>query len=135
MCSAEKLQSGHNGCAMEAGHMTVRVDGRRCPCGRRGCWEQYASATALRRMTREAMRRDRESLLWALAAENGGKVGGRLPFEAMRRGDRTAKGVTDAYLFYLTAGVCNLVNLLQPDRLCLAGGVANERDEDLCSSR
>ncbi|HPE16609.1 MAG TPA: ROK family protein [Oscillospiraceae bacterium] len=125
------LWRGHNGCAMEAGHMTVRADGRRCPCGRRGCWEQYASATALKRMTREAMRKDRESLLWTLAAENGGKVGGRLAFEAMRRGDRTAKRVTDAYLFYLAAGVCNLINLLQPDRLCLAGGVAGERDEDL----
>ena len=70
----------------EAGHMVLRAGGEPCPCGRRGCWEQYAAAPALIRRTRAAMKAHPESLLHRLAAEQG-TVDGRTPFLAAEAGD------------------------------------------------
>lgn len=126
-----KILTGINGCAGEGGHMVIVHGGEPCSCGRRGCWERYASATALVRQTEAAMERHRQSLLWTVAAENGGHVGGRTAFEAMRRGDSVAAAVVEQYLRYLADGLANYVNIFQPEVIALGGGVSNERDEDL----
>lgn len=126
-----RILTGINGCAGEGGHMVIVHGGEHCSCGRRGCWERYASATALVRQTAAAMERYRGSLLWAVAAENGGHVGGRTAFEAMRRGDSAAREVVEQYLRYLADGLANYVNIFQPEVIALGGGVSNERDEDL----
>ena len=99
-----------------------------CNCGRRGCWEAYASATGLIRMTKEAMDQHPESLLHKIAAENGG-VEGRTAFQAAEAGDETAKAVCSTYVAYLAAGVTNLINILQPEVLAVGGGVAAASDE------
>lgn len=114
---------------MEVGHIVIEVDGEPCPCGRRGCWEQYSSATALKRMTREEMRRSPDSLMWKLCGSPE-QVKGKTPFEAARQGDPAGKRVTERYLKYLSIGLANLVNVFQPELLCIGGGVSNERDED-----
>ena len=106
----------------EAGHMTIRQDGEPCNCGRRGCWEQYASATGLIRRTREAMAAHPESALHALAAEGG--VEGRTAFQAAEAGDETALAVCRAYVRDLADGVISLANLLRPEVIVLGGGVA-----------
>lgn len=126
-----RILSGINGCAGEGGHMVIVHGGEPCACGRRGCWERYASAAALVRQTEVAMERHRDSLLWTVAAENGGHVGGRTAFEAMRRGDSAARSVVEQYLRYLADGLANYVNIFQPEVIALGGGVSNERDEDL----
>ena len=102
--------------------------GVKCNCGRRGCWETYASATGLIRMTKETMDDHPESLLHKIAAENGG-VEGRTAFQAAEAGDETAKAVCRTYVEYLAAGVTNLVNILQPEVLAVGGGVAAASDE------
>ena len=107
-----QLLRGVNGAAGEVGHMVVEHNGVSCPCGRKGCWEQYASAPALRRMTREAMEASPDSALWAHCGGDLSKIGGRSAFEVAR-----------------TTG--NLVNLFQPEVLCIGGGVSNEADEAL----
>ena len=124
-----KLYTGM-GVAGEVGHMVVRTDGVACNCGRSGCWETYASATGLIRMTREAMERNPGSLLRQLAQEKG-KVDGRTAFQAAARGDETARGVCEEYIFYLAAGITNLVNIFHPEVLAIGGGVSNEADEAL----
>ena len=122
-----KLYSG-GGMVGEVGHMVVEKDGVKCNCGRRGCWETYASATGLIRMTKETMDAHPESLLHKIAAENGG-VEGRTAFQAAEAGDETAKAVCRTYVEYLAAGVTNLVNILQPEVLAVGGGVAAASDE------
>lgn len=120
---------GFNGNGMEGGHMVIVVDGTPCNCGRRGCWEQYASATALKRLTREEMMRDPASSMWELCEGSVQKVGGRTAFQAARHGDAAGKRVVGLYLKYLAAGLTNLVNIFQPEILCMGGGVSNESDD------
>ena len=120
-----RLYAGQ-GTGGEVGHMVVEKDGAPCNCGRRGCWEAYASATGLIRMTREAMAAHPESALHALAAENG--VEGRTAFQAAQAGDETALEVCRSYVAYLAAGVTNLVNILAPEVVAMGGGVAAAPD-------
>lgn len=124
-----KIFHGSNGMAGEVGHMSILYGGLPCPCGRQGCWEQYASANALKRMTREAMERHPESILGRVVAENGGKVSGQSAFIAARQGDPVGDEVCRDYIRYLSTGIVNLVNIFQPDALAIGGGVSNEADE------
>lgn len=127
-----KLLRGVNGAAGEVGHMVIEHGGVECPCGRKGCWEQYSSAPALRRMTREAMAEHPDSALWEHCGGDPGKIGGRSAFEVARKtGDAAAKAVCDRYVSYLGQGVVNLINVFQPEMLCIGGGVSNEEDSAL----
>jgi len=126
-----KIHSGVNGCAGEGGHMVIVHGGELCSCGRRGCWERYASANALIRQTIAAMKQHTDSIMWEMLGGDPSRADGRTAFEAMRKGDATAKAVVDQYLEYLADGLSNLINIFQPDVICLGGGVSHERDEDL----
>ena len=112
----------------EAGHLVTHVGGLPCPCGRRGCWEQYASATALIRQTRAAMAEHPESLLCRLAAERG-TVDGRTPFQAAEAGDETALAVCRQYVEELAEGTASLINLLRPEAVAFGGGVAGAPEQ------
>lgn len=120
---------GFNGNGMEGGHTVIVTDGAQCNCGRRGCWEQYSSATALKRLTREEMERSPESVMWQMCEGSTSNVGGRTAFQAARSGDEAGKRVVGLYLKYLATGLTNLVNIFQPEILCLGGGVSNEADD------
>ena len=126
-----KIYHGANGMAGEVGHMVIQRDGLPCPCGRRGCWEQYASATALKRLTAEALAAHPDSILAQVVAENEGRVSGQSAFIAARRGDPVGQQVCDEYVDYLACGVVNVVNIFQPDTLAIGGGVSNEAEEQL----
>lgn len=121
----------YRGCgfAGEVGHMVVERDGLPCECGRKGCWEAYASATGLKRMTRQFMELYPNSLMWTLAQD--GKPSGRTAFQAAQQGDEAAQAVCRTYLSYLSAGITNLVNVLHPEVLAIGGGISNEREEAL----
>ncbi len=126
-----KIFHGSNGMAGEVGHMCIVADGELCPCGRRGCWEQYASASALKRLTKQAMERNPHSILAQVVAENGGSISGRSAFIAARQGDPVGQRVCDMYIRYLSIGIANLVNIFQPDTLAIGGGVSHESDAQL----
>ena len=121
-----KLYSG-SGMVGEVGHMVIQHGAPPCNCGRRGCWEAYASATGLIRMTREAMEAHPESLLHTVAAQSG-CVEGRTAFDAAVQGDETALALCRDYVSYLAAGVTNLINILQPEAVAIGGGVAAAPD-------
>lgn len=123
-----KIYAGSNFAGAEIGHTVIEVDGAQCSCGRKGCFEAYSSATGLIRMTKEAMYKDKESKMWQMTEERGGKVSARTAFDCMREGDKSAKEVTDKYIKYLAAGITNTINIFQPDILCIGGGVCNEGD-------
>lgn len=120
-----KIYSGFNFAGAEIGHTVIDPNGPECTCGRKGCFEVFSSATGLVRMTKEAMDADKDSLLWK-ASEEEGKVSARTAFNAMRMGDATAKSVVDKYIRYLACGITNVINVFQPDILCIGGGVCNE---------
>ena len=126
-----KIYHGANGMAGEVGHMVIQRGGLPCPCGRHGCWEQYASATALKRMTAAALAAYPDSILAQVVAENDGRVSGQSAFIAARRGDPVGQQVCDEYVDYLACGVVNVVNIFQPDTLAIGGGVSNEAEEQL----
>jgi glucokinase len=123
-----KIYAGSNLAGGELGHMVISSDGPLCTCGRKGCFEVFSSATGLIRMTTEAMEADKTSLMWQWSEQNGGKVSGRTVFECMKKGDPTAKRVVDSYIKYLACGVTNIINIFQPDILCIGGGICNEGD-------
>lgn len=122
-----KIVVGVNYCAGEMGHTVICADGIPCNCGRKGCWEQYSSATALISQTKEAMKNNPDSIMWQLT---GGidNVSGRTAFDAMRQGDKAAAAVVDKYIYYLSIGICNIINTLQPEIICIGGGVSHEGD-------
>jgi len=124
-----KLFTGFANSGMEIGHMIIQPNGILCGCGSRGCWERYGSATALIQLTQLEMERDRNSVLWELCEGDSYKVNGRTPFQAARLGDAAAKRVLSNYLKGLSIGMINLVNILQPEIICLGGGVSNAEDD------
>lgn len=117
--------------AGEVGHMSIEMDGEECPCGRRGCWERYASANALKRQTAKAWQEHPDSILARVIAENDNHVSGQSAFIAARQGCPVGQAVCDRYIRYLTAGIVNIINIFQPDTLAIGGGVSNESDEQL----
>ena len=122
-----KLLTGYTGAASEIGHMVIAENGEECTCGSRGCFEAYSSATALIRDTKRTMAAHPESLLHAIAAEQGG-VDGRTAFLAKERGDEAGAQVVEDYIEHLACGLTNLVNIFFPEVLALSGGVANQGD-------
>ncbi|MCM1007690.1 MAG: ROK family glucokinase [Ruminococcus flavefaciens] len=122
-----KIYAGSNFAGAEIGHTVIEVDGAKCSCGRKGCFEAYSSATGLIRMSKEAMAQFPDSIMNKMADEKG-KVTARTSFDAMRAGDKPAKDVVDKYIKYLAAGITNTINIFQPDVLCIGGGVCNEGD-------
>lgn len=120
-----KIVNGVNFAGGECGHMVIVVDGEQCSCGRKGCWEAYASATALIRQTKKAMEEYPDSYMHQIAKAEG-KVSGRTAFDAMRKGDIAGIKVVDQYIKYVACGLINLVNALQPEIICVGGGICNE---------
>lgn len=121
------IVDGCGGSGGEVGHVIVKAGGRKCVCGNRGCLEAYCSATALKKDTVKAMKQNPESMLW-MVAKNPDSVSGRTAFDAMKLGDKVAKDLVDAYIGYLAAGVASLVNLFQPEIVCIGGGIGNEKE-------
>ena len=126
-----RIHTGINGCAGEGGHIVLVHGGEQCTCGRKGCWERYASANALIRQTMAAMDQSRDSIMWGMVGGDLSRVDGCTAFEAMRKCDAAARAVVDQYLRYLADGLSNFVNIFQPEVIALGGGVSHERDEDL----
>ena len=122
-----KIYDGFNYAAAELGHIVIVNGGEPCSCGRNGCWEAYASATGLIRQTKAAIEANPDSGLAKLAAERG-KVSGRTAFDAMRAGDPVGKAVVDQYVEYLACGLTNIINIFQPEVLCVGGGLSHEGD-------
>lgn len=121
-----KIHSGFNSAGGEIGHMVVVSGGVRCTCGRKGCWESYASATALIRMGNDAADRNPRSLLASMRQRD--RLNGRLIFDAAQKGDAAANQVIKGYIWYMAEGITNLVNIFQPEAIVLGGGICAQGD-------
>lgn len=123
-----QLLEGCNASAGELGHLPIRWDGVPCTCGLQGCFEAYASATALIEQTKAAMQDCPTSYLWQLCHGDLAAVDGKTAFDGKRAGDATAAGVVDQYLTYLGVGITGIINIFQPEVLCIGGGLSREGD-------
>lgn len=104
-----QLQRGARGFAGEIGHMVVVRDGHECVCGRRGCWETYASGNALRTLS--------------------GGLSGEDVFAAHARGDNAATEVVRTFSEWVALGLANLTNICDPEVIVLGGGVVDSMSE------
>jgi len=123
-----KIFSSFNGAGTELGHTVMVMDGEQCSCGRKGCWEAYASATGLIRQTKAEMEKSKDSMMWQLCGGDISKVGGRVAFNAAKSGDAAGKSVVDNYIRYVAEGITNMINIFQPEQLVIGGGVCGEGD-------
>ncbi len=118
-----KLFEGNRSAGAELGHAVICMGGEPCTCGRRGCLEAYASATALIRDTKRAMEADPNSKMWEIGSLDA--VDGATAFRYSDV-DETAHTVVDRYISYLACGIANLANELRPEAVLLGGGVCAE---------
>ena len=124
-----KIFEGNKSAGAEIGHEVIRMGGEKCTCGRRGCFEAYASATALIQQTKRAMQKNKDTLLWNLCENDIEKVDGKTVFDAKGVGDKTAARVVKNYIRYLAEGVTNLVNVFRPEAIVLGGGVCAQGEK------
>lgn len=123
----KKLYRGFNFAGAELGHITLMIDGEQCTCGKKGCWEAYASVTALIRQTKEAMEKNPDSMMHEIAKAEG-KVSGRTAFEAAKKGDKAGQAVVDMYEKYIAEGLVSILNIFQPEKIAIGGGISKEGD-------
>ncbi len=110
----------------EIGHIIIQTDGGRpCPCGQTGCYEQYASISALCREAEIAANQNTNSRLYQIYKENG-KISGRTFYAALKENCPVAEGVYKNYLKYLSVGIKSIIMAFGPDAVVLAGGITNE---------
>ncbi|MDR0405963.1 MAG: ROK family glucokinase [Clostridiales bacterium] len=124
----KKIYSGFNFAGGELGHNVIVMGGEPCTCGRKGCWEAYASANALKRLTREAIAAEPDSQMSELTGRDPENVSGKTAFDAMRGGCPVGTAVVEAYIKYFAAGIINMINTFQPEVLVIGGGVCKEGD-------
>lgn len=120
-----KLYEGNYGKGAEFGHSLLVMDGRQCGCGRKGCLEAYASATALKKDAEEMMLKHKDSLMWKLYVQSH-NLNAKIPFDAARMGDPYAEELINNYVKYLSEGLLNYFNTFRPEAVILSGGIAEE---------
>ena len=118
-----KLFEGGKSAGTEIGHTVIEANGYPCTCGRWGCFECYASATALMCKTKDAMEEDTGSEMWKTYTPQ--TVSGKTPFEYAET-DIAAKQVVDWYVKHLACGITNLANVFRPQVVMLGGGVSEQ---------
>ncbi len=119
-----KIYSGTHHAGSELGHMIVEMNGRLCTCGGRGCWERYASATALIADGAEAMKGHPESDVYKAAGGDADKVTAKIVIDAAKAGDPVGRQVFERYVEALAIGIIGLINLFDPEVIALGGGVS-----------
>ncbi len=119
----KKIYRGINGMGAELGHIIINEDGVQCSCGTKGCWEAYASVTALINQTKAAIAAHPESSM-----TKDEKISGRTSFNAAKAGDPVAQQVVDNYIKHIATGIISLINILAPEVMVIGGGISNEGD-------
>ncbi|MGN0639205.1 MAG: ROK family protein [Huintestinicola sp.] len=120
-----------NGCddmGAEIGHTKLVYDGLPCTCGQKGCFEAYASATALINQARNAANQNPESAMNEMCGGDMSKMNAKIPFDAAKAGDITAEAVIEKYIDYLAAGLSSAIALFRPQAIIIGGGVSAEGD-------
>ena len=125
-----KIYAGMRSAGAELGHTLLVLDGEPCTCGRNGCWEAYASATALIRQGRQAASVHPDSLLAGVKDMMGVDI-----FRCANQGDAAAQQVIDRWCEYVAAGLTDIVNMLAPEKILIGGGIGGQGERILAPMR
>ena len=120
-----KVFSGSHGVATEIGHMVTVDGGEPCSCGKRGCWERYASATALIREGRKLCGAKPDTALLKAVDGDLKAITAKHVIDLARDGDPDCAAIFDTYVHHLAVGLANLINVYDPEVIALGGGVSH----------
>lgn len=120
--------SGAHGLGAEIGHMAIVPGGLQCTCGNRGCLEVYTNVPALIALGRRCVLERPQSMLHHLTGGDYLKVTSEMIVECAEQGDYVALSIVDEYVGYLSMGVCNILNVLDPDVIAIGGGLSGAGD-------
>lgn len=124
-----KVYSGSHFAGSELGHMIVGDNFYRCNCGNCGCLETFASATAMKKYAIERLEKDKiKSSISDKAEGNTEKINAKLIFNAAKEGDLLAMETVDRMIKYLSIGIINIYNVLDPEIIAIGGGVSKAGD-------
>lgn len=118
------IYNGFNFGGTEFGHMVIDYKGRSCSCGRKGCWEQYVSGSALIDQTRQLASENPDSILGNMVKNNVAQITELTIFEAAKAGDEKAKKLCSEFIDYFAEGLTNIVNILMPEVVIIAGPIS-----------
>ncbi len=119
---------GENGFAGELGHIVLNPDGPRCGCGRRGCAEALISHTGIVRTAWEILRKDKGSIIWGMLDGEFGELSPKIIENAADLGDPAANKVLDITANYLGSLLADLINIFNPERIVIGGGISRWGD-------
>lgn len=123
-----KIFTGAHCAGPEWGHMILRMGGRRCTCGKKGCSETYCSATALIKDGMREVNRHKGSLILQKANGHVSKINAKMIFESAKEGDAVAQKVVREYIDALADLLHSIINVLDPDVIAIGGGVSKAGD-------
>ena len=123
-----KLHTGFNGIAGEVGHILLCPGGEPCECGRQGCWESYASVSALIRQTRAFIASHPESSFAKSVGNDLSDLSGKTAFDFAKAGDKDAQNIVDTWIGYVAEGLIDIINIFQPELLLIGGAISGEGD-------
>lgn len=116
--------SGSHGIGAEIGHFIIHADGMECPCGNKGCFERYASASALINWGVEALKENPGSLIYSMACGNPANVTAQTVVDSAKQKDPAAMEIFERYIKYLALGIISIINIIDPQVIVLGGGVS-----------
>jgi glucokinase len=128
LISGGRIVRGAANFAGEIGHTVVDPQGPPCGCGRRGCWERYASGSGLGRIARDFALAGRAAKVMALAGDDADAVRGEHVVRAAREGDAEATEILGEFAWWLALGLANLANILDPEVIVIGGGLVRAAD-------
>ncbi len=122
----KRIYRGFNGAAGEIGHMVIETNGLDCACGRKGCFEKYASTSALVWEAKRKLKNQADSFLREMTSDNIDKINGEMIFSAAKQGDKFSLSLIDRYTDYFAEGLANLINIFEPEIIVIGGAVSRQ---------
>ncbi|MCD6338804.1 MAG: ROK family protein [Verrucomicrobia bacterium] len=126
-----KLYAGFNRTAGEIGHMVLDVNGPKCGCGNKGCFEALASRTAIFKTIKKAVKEGRKTFLTEKLGKSLKDMRSGDLRKAIKRGDKLVAKVVERAAFYAGVAAGNIINLLNPEVIVMGGGVIEALGEQM----
>ncbi len=126
-----KMLSGFNRTAGEVGHMVLEVNGPKCSCGNRGCWEALASRTALFRQVQEAVKEGQKTVLTEMLGNDLKNLRSGDLRKAIKQGDKLVEHIVEEAAKYTGIAVANLINVVNPEVVVIGGGLMDALENEM----
>lgn len=124
----KNLVIGSQGFALEPGHMVIDPNGPLCNCGRKGCWEKFASGTALKELAKKYALEGKASLVLELANNDPSAITGEHVATALKQSDVQAGNIMNEFSLGVAIGLANLANIFDPEKFIISGGLVQMGD-------